>query len=88
MDSVWEEENAEATRIEMLDTVRAAESRTSGAGCVGRFLPFAIYSQTDSLQECQSNEKYHETKLFSCQKDHQGYTFDTNIDTSLPPASP
>jgi len=41
-------------------------------GCVGRFLPFAIYSQTDSPQECQSNEKYHETKLFSCQIDHQG----------------
>src|SRR6266498_1718861 len=38
----------------------------------GRFLPFAIYSQTDSPQECQSNEKYHETKLFSCQRDHQG----------------
>jgi hypothetical protein len=27
----------------------------------GRFLPFAIYSQTDSPQECQSNEKYYET---------------------------
>jgi hypothetical protein len=32
-----------------------------GARCVGRFLPFAIYSQTDSPQECQSNEKYYET---------------------------
>ena len=39
-------------------------------GCVGCFLPFAIYAQTDSPQECQSNEKYHETKLFSCQRDH------------------
>jgi hypothetical protein len=37
-----------------------------------RFLPFAIYSQTDSPQEFQSNEKYHETKLFSCHRDHQG----------------
>jgi hypothetical protein len=38
----------------------------------GRFLPFAIYSQTDSPQECQSNENYHETKLFACQRDPPG----------------
>src|SRR5687768_17174616 len=50
----------------------AAHTHLSTAGCVGRFLPFAIYSQTDSPQECQSNEKYHETKLFSCRRDHQG----------------
>jgi hypothetical protein len=50
----------------------AAHTHLSTARCVGRFLPFAIYSQTDSPQECQSNEKYHETKLFSCQRDHQG----------------
>ena len=45
---------------------------TVAAHWVGRFLPFAIYSQTDSPQECRSNEKYHETKLFSSQRDHQG----------------
>jgi hypothetical protein len=27
----------------------------------GRFLPSAIYSQTDSPQECQSNDKFYET---------------------------
>jgi hypothetical protein len=27
---------------------------------------------TKGLSECQSNEKYHETKLFSCPQDHQG----------------
>src|SRR5258706_7880729 len=51
----------------------AAHTHLSTARCVGRFLPFAIYSQTDSPQECQSNEKYHETKLFSCQRDHHEY---------------
>jgi len=26
----------------------------------------------DSPKECQSNEKHHETKLFSCQRNYQG----------------
>ena len=55
--------------------------------CVGRFLPFAIYSQTDSPQECQSNEKYHETKLFSCQRDHQGLHIRHEYPHFLPPAA-
>ena len=49
-----------------------SNAQLSTALCVGGFLPFAIYSQTDSPQECQSNEKYHDTKLFSSQRDHQG----------------
>jgi hypothetical protein len=49
--------------------------------CVGRFLPFAIYSQMDSSQECQSDEKYVETKSLFLPETIRGYTFDTNIHT-------
>ena len=65
-------ENAYAAKQQSHHDGSGALCRRSDAPCVGRFLPFAIYSQTDSPQECQSNEKYHETKLFSCQRDHQG----------------
>ena len=61
-------------------------SRCSSGRCVGRFLPFAIYSQTDSPQECPSNEKYHETKSLFLPERPSGVTHSTRIST--PPFCP
>jgi hypothetical protein len=67
-----------------LSALEQFQLESEGAFCLSQFthkrtlpknanqMKIAIYSQTDSPQECQSNEKYHETKLFSCQSDHQG----------------
>jgi hypothetical protein len=66
--------------------VQVVAKHPAQRGCVGRFLTFAIYSQTDSPQECQSDEKYQETKSLFLPETIRGYTFDTNIHT--PSASP
>jgi len=55
---------------------------------MGRFRPFATYTQTDSPQERQSNENTTKPNSFLARETIGGYTFDTNIHTPLLPASP